>query len=375
MPSNDLGNILIVQLGVGLVGGTVIDEVPRLAPIWRHRHGIALAHWAVADSSGFVIPHDGERWLAPDTLADLSRARRMGRRLTSFPAFLPSNQWRQVLEDAILSAGNADRVIVVDCTVGHGTTELLLAARATGAHVVLCNKDPLAGPMSQFHALRQFGTRGSLRISATVGAGLPITSAVMATAANGDTILGLRAVASGSLGELCGAMCHGGTFPRALHSAIAAGYCEPDPRHDLTGYDVARKLLILARLAGFNAEMADIAVESLIPPSAESLTRDEFLAALPTWDSHLRERFVRARESGFVLRYVGTIDADGSLWAGLCEIAQDDPLASGKGPENAFMLRTARYDHYPLVIRGPGAGASVTAGAVVSDILRAAGIL
>lgn len=375
MPSNDVDDILIIQLGAGLVGGTVIDEVLRLAPIWRHRHGIALSHWAVANSSGFVIPNDGERWLAPDTLADISRARRMGRQVTSFPAFLPSDQWRRVLEDAILGAGNADGVIVVDCAVGHGTTELLLAARASGAHVVLCNKDPLTGPMAQFHALRRFGTRGSLRLSATVGAGLPITSAVMAAAANGDTILRLRAVASGSLGELCGAMCRGDMFPRALHSAVATGYCEPDPRQDLAGYDVARKLLILARLAGFTAELADIAVESLIPPSAESSTRDDFLAALPAWDNHLRARFVRARASGSVLRYVGAIDADGSLRAGLCEIAQDDPLASGKGPENTFMLRTARYDHYPLVIHGPGAGASVTASAVVSDILRATGTL
>ena len=375
MPSNDLGNILIIQLGVGLVGGTVIDEVLRLAPIWRHRHGIALAHWAVAGSSGFVIPNEGERWLAPDALADISHARRLSRRLASFPAFLPSDQWRRVLEGAILGAGSADRVIVVDCAVGHGTTELLLAARAMGAHVVLCNKDPLAGPMTQFHALRLFDTRGSLRLSATVGAGMPITSAVMAALANGDTILGLRAVASGSLGELCSAMSRGDRFPHALQSTIAAGYCEPDARHDLAGHDVARKLLILARLAGLTAEMADIAVESLIPPSAQSLTRDEFLAALPSWDHHLHERFASARASASVLRYVGTIDVDGSLRAGLCEIAHDDPLAWGKGPENTFMLRTSRYNHYPLVIRGPGAGASVTAGAVVSDILRAAGML
>jgi homoserine dehydrogenase len=375
MPSNDLDNILIIQLGVGLVGGAVIDKVLRLAPVWQHRHGIALAHWAIADSSGFVIPNDGDRWLAPDMLAGLSHARRLGRRLTSFPTFLPSDQWRSVLERAILSAGGADRVIVVDCAVGHGTTELLLAARAAGAHVVLCNKDPLTGPMTQFHVLRQFGTRGSLRLSATVGAGLPITSAVMAATANSDSVLGLRAVASGSLGALCNAMSRGDTFPSALHSAVAAGYCESDPRRDLSGYDVARKLLILARLAGFTAEMADVAVESLIPPSMESLTRDEFLAALPSWDNHLRERFASARESGSVLRYVGTLDADGSLWAGLCEIAQDDPLAWVKGPENTFILRTTRYDQYPLVIRGPGAGASVTAGAVVSDILRAARIL
>jgi homoserine dehydrogenase len=283
--------------------------------------------------------------------------------------------WHNVLKQAISAAGRPDRVIVVDCAVGHGTTKMLLAARDAGAHVVLCNKDPLTGPYRQFQRLQGDIHHGSLRLSATVGAGLPITSAVVAATASGDTLIELQAVASGSLGYLCSSMSQGASFPDALQSAIAAGYCEPDPRMDLSGHDVARKLLILARLAGHPLEMADVAVESLIPAGAEALSRDAFLAALPSWRDHLRDTFATARASGSVLRYVGSMDATGALAASLREVGADESLARGQGPENVFTLRTERYQRYPLVIAGPGAGVAVTAGAVISDILRAASIL
>lgn len=359
--------MLVIQPGVGQIGAAVIAIVQRMAPVWRTRYGVVLRYHAVADSSGF----------APLTSALDAH----GRRLASLPGGIPSSNWRAVLELAIRAAGGPERVIVVDCAVGGGTTALLLAARAAGAHVVLCNKDPLTGPYEQFQALQgdgqhgQHGQHGSLRLSATVGAGLPITSAVAAATASGDAVQEVRAVASGTLAYLCAAMSAGVAFPAAVQSAIEAGYCEPDPRGDLSGHDVARKLLILARLAGRPAELNEIAVESLIPPGAEDMSRDAFLASLPGWRDHLAERFAAARTSGHSLRYVGRMAEDGSITAGLRMVAHDDPLARGSGPENVFVLRTARYQEYPLVIAGPGAGVAVTSGAVVGDILRAAGVL
>jgi homoserine dehydrogenase len=266
-------------------------------------------------------------------------------------------------------------VIVVDCATGRGTTDILLAARAAGAHIVLCNKDPLTGSYNQFQALQGDSLHSSLHLSATVGAGLPIASAVAAATASGDKVIELHAVASGSLGQLCSDMSHGSDFAASLANAITAGYCEPDPRVDLSGHDVARKLLILARLAGYPAEIVDIEVENLIPSGAASLGRDDFLAALPSWREHLRDRFASARASGHTLRYLGAMDAHGHLSASLREVDQDNPLAQGHGPENVFVLRTERYQQHPLVIAGPGAGIAVTAGAVVGDILRAAGAL
>lgn len=361
MPSETGCEMLLIQFGVGQIGAAVMAMARQMAPVWRDHYGLTLRYHTVADSSGFAPP--ASAWEA------------RGRRLASLPGGVPMDEWRDVLGKAIHATGDPERVIVVDCAVGSGTTDMLLAARAAGAHLVLCNKDPLTGPYQQYQELVGDMNHGSLRLSATVGAGLPITSTVAVTSANGDAVQEVRAVASGTLGFLCAAMMDGAAFPVALESAIAAGYCEPDPRRDLSGHDVARKLLILARLAGRPAEMSDVVVESLIPPGAEDAPTDDFLAALPSWHDHLADRFTAARASGQTLCYVGTVAEDGSISAGLRAIAHDDPLARASGPENVFVVRTARYQRYPLVIAGPGAGVAVTSGAVVSDILRAAGVL
>ena len=366
MPSENPGDILLIQFGVGQIGAAVVAEVRRLASVWRERFGVNIRYHALADSSGFVVVSE---------LTSILEQRAHGRTLAAMPNSRPLAEWRAVLDQAITTTGDAGRVIVVDCALGHGPTEMLLAARQASAHLVLCNKDPLTGPYPQFQALRGDHRRGSLHLSATVGAGLPITSAVAAASAGGDAIESLSAVASGSLGYLTTAMSEGASFADALPGAIAAGYCEPDPRVDLSGHDVARKLLILARLAGHPADMADVAFESLIPAGAEGLSRNAFLAALPTWRNHLGDRFATARAAGHVLRYVGTMYATGELHASLKELSRDDPLAQGDGPENVFVLRSEHYQLHPLVITGPGAGVAVTAGAVVGDILRAAGVL
>jgi len=372
--SNKPSDFLLVQLGVGQIGTAVVSLVQRRARDWRQQFGLGIHYYTLADSSGFVVQGPTERPLSPEALPSIADSQTTRRPLSTLPNSRPIGDWQAILEQAIQAGGRPDRVIVVDCAVGHGTSDMLLAARAAGAHIVLCNKDPLTGPYAQFCALQGDGLHGSLHLSATVGAGLPITSAVAVATASGDRIIELHAVASGSLGQLCSNLSHGSDLADALASAIAAGYCEPDPRVDLSGNDVARKLLILARLAGHPIELADIEVESLIPPGAGSLSRDAFLAALPSWREHLRDRFTSARTSGNILRYVGAMNARGHLSASLREVERDDPLAQAHGPENVFVLRTERYQQ-PLVIAGPGAGVAVTAGAVVGDILRAAGAL
>lgn len=369
MLSENAATMLLIQLGVGHVGSAVAALIEQRQAGWRDRFGIALRHFAFADSSGFVTLDSS------DAPMRILTARAGGKPLSSLPDGIPWEGWREVLEWALQEAGTPERVIVADCAVGRSTSEMLLAVRAGGAHVVLCNKDSLIGPHDQFSALQGDGQRGSLRLSATVGAGLPITSMVAAAHASGDTIHTLSAVASGSLGQLCDAMSSGVSFPDALQSAIDAHYCEPDPRIDLSGHDVARKLLILARLAGWRVELTDVAVESLIPPGSDSFSRETFLASLPSWHDHLADRFAAAQVSRHVMRYVGSMDGDGKLRASLRSLSPDDPLARGRGPENVFVLRTERYQQHPLVISGPGAGISVTAGAVVGDILRAAGVL
>lgn len=372
-------NIAVMQLGIGRVGGALVPLIIRQAPRWRAGYKVDVGYFALADSTA-IVTAESSASAAPARLStdDLKRsvdARRAGESLASRPGAIPWTRWEAALHGALAAVGTADDLAVLDCTSGPATMPLLLAARAAGAHVVLANKDPLTGPLAQYRRLVDGDAGGSLRVSATVGAGLPVVATLAALMASGDTLLDLGARASGSLGFVCGALSEGIHFDEAMRQAQSVGYTEPDPRQDLSGFDVARKLLILARAAGIEAELADIRVESLVPPDAETLTLGDFQARLPTCAHHLAERFAAARTAGRMVRYVGRIDHDGTLSAALVELSADDPLAGGQGPDNVFRLRSARYDAHPITISGPGAGIEVTASAVASDLLRAVGVL
>lgn len=362
--------VFLLQLGIGRVGTAVAGIVAQQAPRWQAEHDIAIQYEALADSTAFVMDA-----ATPGQVAALLAARTDGRRFAGMSGTLPFGAWQNVLERALELADAPANLIVLDCSAGSDTTPLLLAARDAGAHAVLANKDPLVGPLAQFHALRRSPHGGSLRASATVGAGLPILATVERAIVSGDTLITLNARASGSLGFLCDRLSNGTPFDVAVRAAEENGYTEPDPRQDLSGFDVARKLLILARYAGREAELAGVHVESLVPPGLETGTPDEFRAALPDSRDFLTDHVLAARSNGRVLRYVGRIAENGALSAGLVELAPDEALARGSGPENAFVLRTARYDAQPLTIAGPGAGIAVTAGAVVADLLLALEVL
>lgn len=370
--------VSLLLLGVGRVGAEVTRIIARQTALWQAEYDIAVQYAVLADSTAFMRTGDSGASTSVtggQSLNALLAARAEGRRFAAIPAAVSLDAWRDVLASALDIAGSPADLVVLDCAVGPDTTPLLLAARAAGAHAVLANKDPLVGPQSQFDALRHSPSGGSLRASATVGAGLPILAAIERATTSGDRLITLDARASGSLGFLCDRLSSGVSFDTAVRAAEAQGYTEPDPRQDLSGFDVARKLLILARVVGWQAELADVRVESLVPPGAEALSLDAFRAALPDYRDFLADRAQAARAGGRVLRYIGRVAEDGTLSAGLVDLSSDDPLARGAGPENVFRLRTTRYDAYPLTISGPGAGIAVTAGAVVADLLCALEVL
>jgi homoserine dehydrogenase len=205
-----------------------------------------------------------------------------------------------------------------------------------------------------------------------VGAGLPIIDTYHKLIESGDRVDRIEGLLSGTLGYVLSEVGSGTPFSRAVRAAMSRGYTEPDPRDDLSGMDVGRKALILARLLGYTGELPRASVESLVPKWARALSLEEFLARLPELDDAWRRRVERAAAEGAVLRYVATVTPT-RIAVGLREIPESSPLAAIKGSDNQLVFTTARYKANPLVITGPGAGAEVTAAGVLNDILRLAG--
>jgi homoserine dehydrogenase len=206
---------------------------------------------------------------------------------------------------------------------------------------------------------------------ATVGAGLPVIDTVRKLLQTGDRITRIEGCPSGTLGFLFGELGRGRSFSSALRDAIAAGYTEPDPRIDLSGIDVARKAIILARMMGYRGELADTTIQSLVPANLRSVSSAEFIERLDELDASWAETVREAAARGEVLRYRARVSPR-SLVVGLVAVPANDPLAALSGTDNQFAFTTTRYRDQPLVIRGPGAGPAVTAAGVHNDLLQLA---
>ena len=271
---------------------------------------------------------------------------------------------------AALDASGAAAKVIVDATAS-----ATLAARhaewlARGYHVVTANKALAGGELSGWRALQAaLDGGGRYGDSATVGAGLPVLSTLRRLRACGDHLLTLEGVFSGSLSWLFNQYDGNRPFSELLREARRLGYTEPDPRSDLSGEDVARKLLIIARNAGFSLGSDEVQVEGLVPEALRSLDAEAFLARLGELDAPLAARHADAASRGCVLRFLARLNQRGLARVGLAEVPLTHPAARLYGTDNQFALTTTRYNTQPLVIQGPGAGPEVTAQALLGDVL------
>lgn len=355
----------LVQVGFGTVGGAVLEQVAAHRHLWRERLEINVTVNAVIGRDGAWLPDDAAGF-SDDALCGFAGGRRRGERSTVTEPDAAA---------ALTAAAALAPVVVMDASAGEGATDLLVQALDLEGGVVLSNKAPLAMPMADARTgalWAETGPTGRVRYEATCGAGLPVISTLRSLLDTGDEVLDISGTVSGTFGAIFSAVGQGMPFSQAVREAKAQGYTEPDPRDDLSGLDVARKGLILSRTMGVMIDLDNIAVHSLVPSHLASVSVEEFLDRLSDQDLEIGRQAEEALGLDTSLKYLMDWTPEAGVSVGLRQVPRSTVLGALQGPENIVSFRTRRYDQYPCVVSGPGAGDAVTAAGMVADMLALA---
>jgi bifunctional aspartokinase / homoserine dehydrogenase 1 len=267
--------------------------------------------------------------------------------------------------------------VLVDCTASAAVAGHYADWLAAGIHIVTPNKQANSADFAYYQRLQSARRAGAAHYlyEATVGAGLPIVQTLRDLIQTGDEIVSLEGIFSGTLAYLFNVYDGRRGFSEIVREARQRGFTEPDPRDDLSGQDVARKLIILGREMGLPLELHDVKVESLVPAELAAGTIEAFMSELPRHDAAIAARLASARARGRVLRYTGKLTAEGEATVGLQELEAQHAFANIALTDNIVRFATRRYCDNPLIVQGPGAGPEVTAGGVFADLLRLAAYL
>lgn len=351
----------VIVLGVGGVGQALLRQIVDGRSPTAARNKIQFDVVAVADRKSLAWEPEG---LSDAQLLGIIEAKQMG--LPANPESSkpmaakgkrPSNL--DIIDFA--PAAELENVIVVDVTAQAGMEPVLDRALQLGYSVVLANKKALAGP---WKTAQKYFNHHRIRYESTVGGGQPVIATLRTLLDTNDPIYQIEGQLSGTLGFICGQLDQGVSFSQAVAQAKANGFTEPDPREDLGGQDVMRKVMILGRMAGWPLAADAIAVESLYPAALAALSVPEFMRATAVLDEPMRQRVEAAAATGQVLRYVAELEA-GRGTVGLQAIPANSPLANLK----YLRFRSGRYYDEPLLIGGKGAGVEMTAAGVLGDMI------
>ncbi len=346
-------------IGPGQIGTALLEQLRAAQSRLRHEHAIDLRVRAIADSR--------RQWLdAGSEMPADWRARVQSGAATDLAAFA-----------AHVHPGHLPHAVIIDCSASDALADAYAGWLQAGIHVITPSKRAASGPLERWQSIRTAAASSGaqLRYEASVGAGLPVIQTLRDLIDTGDTLRAIDGVLSGTLSWLFNHYDGSRPFSALLREAHARGYTEPDPRDDLAGMDVARKLVILAREAGLALDIEQVAVQSLVPEALMRIERDRFMARLDELDTDMAARLAQAQRRGTRLRYLATLDAQGTATVGLREIADTHAAAHLRATDNLLQFSTRRYCDNPLVVQGPGAGPEVTAAGVFADLLRVAGNL
>ncbi len=346
-------NLYIV--GTGLIGGTLLKQIHQQEDFLAKEYLLNIKVIALANRRKMLIDKNSIE-------------------ISQWDSRLSQGGKKTNLEILIeeMKRHNLPNSIFVDCTASEAVADRYLGILNSSISVVTPNKRANSKNYKYYEQLKDSALKHNVKFlyETNVGAGLPIISTINDLVSSGDKVLKIQGVLSGTLSYLFSSFTKGKNFSEIVKEAKEKGYTEPDPREDLNGLDVARKLLIMAREIGLRMEMKDIKVESLIPkPALKSKSAAEFLAKLKDHDHEFENKRKKAEERGNVLRYIANLE-NGKADIGLKEVDRNHPFYSLSGSDNIFAFTTKHYHIMPLVIKGPGAGADVTSAGVFADIIR-----
>lgn len=347
--------ISIGLIGCGQIGSTLLRQLhAELEPLKR-KYQVNLCVRGIMNSTKMLLQHEP----------------------------IDLNRWQQALIETDRKANIADFVqhiysddmphaVIIDCTANQMIAEQYIDFMKQGIHVITPNKHANAGNWNYYKALKVLTEKipSYYLYEATVCAGLPVISTLQDIIKTGDEVLTVSGILSGTLSFVFSEMAHGISFSSAVLAAKKAGYTEPDPREDLSGMDVARKLVCLAREIGYKVSLSNVVLEDLVPTPLKTGSIDEFLKYLPDYDGPIATRVIEAAAKNHKIYYVGRVHSDGKLSVTIESFPESHAFSALKATDNMLIFTTRRYNKQPLIIQGPGAGAEVTAAGVFADLLR-----
>ncbi|MDR8392165.1 bifunctional aspartate kinase/homoserine dehydrogenase I [Aliifodinibius sp. S!AR15-10] len=346
-------NLFLV--GVGLIGGTLLKLIRKQTQKLLDDYFIDLKLAGVSNSKKFLIDEEGismEHW--KDELDENGE----------------SADIEKFIEQ--MSELNLSNSIFIDCTASDEIANTYSNVLKSSVSIVTANKKANSSSLSKYEELQELALQHNVAYlyETNVGAGLPVVATLKEQILTGDSILKIEGVFSGTLSYIFNTFDGSEPFSQVVRTAREKGFTEPDPREDLNGQDVGRKLLILAREAGLKLEFENIDIQNLVPePAREVPTVEEFFDILEDYDDEFQELYEEAQSNNNKLCYIARYE-DGQATVKLEQIGAEHPFYGLKGSDNIIAFKTQHYEESPIVVKGPGAGANVTASGIIADILR-----